>query len=150
MKINIQPYNNTVFPAGRYIVIDPCYIFPDEHWGSFVSNNYDNGEEGKDLQGADVELETGRFFFCATAYGDGEYPLFRGCSEHLGDLGVDAGILSLIPIDLAKTWPEFEENKHLGIEVNVDEDFAIRILGRGSRPGDWKFSNYRVITSDES
>lgn len=89
-----------VFPAGKYYIGDPCYLISkDEDWkkvgedtGWFgfdsVAPGYDDG----------IFQWNGRTCFASgTAYGDGLY--YVTPHEEYGDyeIGVDAGLIGIIP-----------------------------------------------------
>ncbi len=148
------------FPAGRYIVIDPCYIYPDEEWSELCDKMFRLDLSGPypveiDLtrKGSLWEYNGTKFFIASTCWGDGCYPLLHNGKEITcadGDsLGVDAGLLSLIPIELAQQWPEFEENKDNGIIIDVPNPFDITVSGDAKRFGDWRFDEFEVLTSGE-
>ena len=161
-KISIEPLNGGItkqFKAGQYIVIDLCYIYPDDEWSEYCDNDF-SGEEykhkGKSWAGAILNYDGFDIFTCSTKWGDGGYPLYKNNELLTDDLCVDAGMLALIPVKLAKTWPQWEENKHLGYIVDCDKDFVIHVFGdknysKGKeRPGNWEFLDFRVITDGDN
>lgn len=91
---------------------DPCYVVPDHMWGSFCDawqsfekqheENPDN-EQLPRCYVAETRVSNTRFFCWSTAYGDGSYKLFVDNKE-VASLGVDAGTLSAIPVELLDQW----------------------------------------------
>ena len=82
------------------------------------------------------------FHVIRTAYGDGYYALKQG-RKIIAGLPVDAGLLSLIPYELAATWPDFEKlitKKNHGIVV-LGKDSILEING-----GNFKFDKFSVKT----
>ena len=142
MKIEFLPIYKP-FPAGKYMVVDPCYVFPDKYWGEFVDACYPDAHGlGKDTNGAIVRIDNKHeFFTTSTAFGDGLYCLeLNGCM--VGKLCVDAGCLAIIPEYLIKEWTTgVESNVNLGIWVEIKKDFHIQSFG-----GDFGFENYSVCT----
>ncbi len=132
---------NQNFPAGSYIAVDPCYVFPEDKWDDFCEAlSGDNDTIADD--GAIMEYDGYKFFVMQTAYGDGCYPL-KCFGTTVAELGVDAGLLSLIPLEAAHEWHK-SPNKlpKLGQEVQITEDFTVKTLGRGN----WAFDDYSVYT----
>jgi len=85
-------YNNTcefIVPKGTYYVGDLCYALEDDiYHGVFGDKGYVNGL---------YRNEEDFFLVSGTAFGDGEYVDTEGRSY-----SVDAGILGICPIALAK------------------------------------------------
>ncbi len=80
-------------------------------------------------------------FIGHTAYGDGVYSLkYKG--KNVASLGVDAGLLSLIPIELVKSWGNLEKAKRLGHIITMDKSFKVKYNN-----GDFSWPNYRIKTS---
>ena len=79
-------------PAGTYVLGDPCYCTPDEHWHSLLEScNYFIDNPIGRLPSGESILGFG------TAYGDGEYKDNFGRS-----FPVDAGLIGLVPLDVAE------------------------------------------------
>lgn len=97
------------FPRGSYWITDPCYLYPDEEWLKFCdgisperSGVYDYGKHS--------------FFAWGTAYGDGMYLVMqkiRGEVSDIGSVGVDSGMLAIIPNKLVEEWGAMEKAKDL-------------------------------------
>jgi hypothetical protein len=121
--------------AGRYWVTDPCYAYPKKEWGDFCNHLHDS--PGVFAHGRR------NFFVWSTAYGDGLYEL-NGPTT--GTCGVDAGLLSLIPDALVKTWKAGKEMKRLEkmklvVQVEIKDDFSIMESG-----GNIEFCGYSLKT----
>lgn len=150
-KFKLEKLNskNGHFKAGKYIISDACYIVKDEEWNDFCDVMYKDSPNGIDDKGAIGEYEGYKFFICHTAYGDGDYPVYKDKSV-VGTCGVDAGNLSLIPFDLAAKWNKkgwneksWEEAGHV---IEVKKAFSIKLIGEGS----WAFLDYRIMTCEDS
>jgi len=74
-------------PAGKYVIVDPCYVVPDDDWmplldsAKFFDDDVAEGwtPDGKHVVGF------------GTAYGDGFYADNQG-----GGYGVDAGLIGIV------------------------------------------------------
>jgi hypothetical protein len=106
-------YTHTI-PAGKYVIADPCYIFPDTNnqWITDFCNpmfEVDNEEKKKLNQKTDSYIGTcqGIDFLCfRTANGDGCYT-FEPVTN--AQLGVDAGLLAVIPFKLIEKWDSLKQ-----------------------------------------
>ena len=107
----------TRLEAGLYYIGDPCYLIvhSDEGmkaWGEFCDEF--NNKENNTSQ-ALVKLPWGTFWVANTYDGDGAYPLVDREGKALKHLPVDAGLISVIPIqklDLTKsfwTWDTIDQ-----------------------------------------
>ena len=134
------------FPKGKYIILDLCYIYSDIEWSDFCNKSFEKSGCSADIKGCVWEYNGIKFFTCRTAFGDGCFPIKKG-NKILGHCGVDAGLLALVPLELARTWPEYDSKGNLGIKIEVNKYFTIQTFGKNEvRPGNWKFLNYKVIT----
>lgn len=99
-------------PPGTYVVGDPCYSVPNELWMAW-------------LEAADYEVQSREHVLAAninghltvgvsTACGDGVYPASDGAMY-----GVDAGLLGLVPIEVAK---DVQDNLNAGLTTTVTLD----------------------------
>lgn len=140
--------------AGKYIVVDPCYLHPDNEWNDFCGCLEYNGFEKKKgncssltpadhSNGIEMFYKGSRYIVIGTAWGDGFFELKQG-RKTIAKLGVDAGLLAVIPLELAESWPEFKKNKHLGHIVEIKYDATLEANG-----GNFKFAGYSVDTSGE-
>lgn len=130
--------------SGKYWFGDPCYIFPDKEWQQLCKLMYPNHNK-PDFNDRDqirvVNVNGVHCYLFGTAHGDGSYDLMKSDKE-IGLLGVDAGMLSMIPIELvnAKGWGE---TKHCGTVVTLKSGMN-RISVNG---GDFVFGEYTINTS---
>jgi len=93
---------NVTMPAGKYVLGDPCYCFPqDKHnlWMKLL-------ESCEFFQEPIGEVSGAKILGFSTAYGDGGYPGSDGFNYP-----VDAGLIGLVPYDFAVSigW-EFRED----------------------------------------
>ena len=126
--MKVEP--NTSMDFKDVLFTDPCYIFDndtqDDIWQEFVGHMF--SKEGKekelDTEGTmtygypgDPELI---ILYTSTAHGDGEYKLYYKGSE-IGSLPVDAGMISAIPLELAKKFSGQTEAElsNLGVIVKA-------------------------------
>lgn len=114
-----------LFPAGEYYIGDPCYVVPDKEWlpllertgyfGNHFSPEYTDG----------LFLYKGQHAFAhSTRYGDGCYDLNGAGSSEFNMIGVDAGLISVIPlktIDASK----MEYALGLGQKIKMGLDFWV-------------------------
>jgi hypothetical protein len=76
-------------PAGTYVLGDPCYVVPKDHWDELLSScDYFNRPVGC-FKGVEVLGFT-------TRWGDGTY-----ADNHKRHYPVDAGIIGLVPYGAA-------------------------------------------------
>ena len=72
-----------------------------------------------------VTIEVYTFTIFSTAYGDGVYPV-EDEGELVGEAGVDAGCLCLIPLKLTN-----KAQRSMGVEVNISHNFRAKFPERG-------------------
>jgi hypothetical protein len=83
-----------IVPAGKYVLGDPCYAVPDHLWIDLLESC---GIFGLDEDGSPVGFINGHHVLgFSTAYGDGCY---GGSDGYF--YGVDAGLIGLVPYELA-------------------------------------------------
>lgn len=110
-------------PAGEYWIGDPCYVIGNDnddwglildevgYFGLYESEGWDNGlfeHKGKPC------------WAHGTAYGDGSYDLIDAKGKYLGTLGVDAGLLSVVPVHVIDS----DNATHAGVYVTFKDDFT--------------------------
>jgi hypothetical protein len=118
---------------------DPCYVVPGwdddvDLWDQLCDKMFEpvihfekNGEkttsreesfDGKNnIRVVDIHRKMdeppGRFYMWNTAYGDGGYPITFN-DQKVADVGVDAGCLSIVPMNLINKWGKESAAKDLG------------------------------------
>ena len=136
---------------------DPCYVVPDGHtkgdqpedlWNDLCNLMYPDGEQ--DFDDRDnirvVEDDSGiKWYTWSTAYGDGCYRL--NCNYNtMARLGVDAGMLSVIPLKLIKKWGTLAEAKHGGFVYTGPGTYGEMRVDNG----DFEWNNFDIATSRET
>ena len=134
-------------PKGKYLVIDPCYIIGgDPFWGEMCNWSYKGKFQNGRPDGFYIQLGKHTLFVWNTAYGDGCYPASDG--NTCGECGVDAGLLSLVPMGFVKTCPKNYSDTdrpitELGTVLKLDEDSTPEVDN-----GNLTCGNISVITGD--
>lgn len=85
---------------------DPCYVVPDNLWSTWCDKCHSYERLDPELPRcyiAECRSEHHTFYTWSTAHGDGCYDLFVD-DNRVASLGVDAGVLSAIPMSLIKKW----------------------------------------------
>ena len=87
---------------------DPCYVFPDEHWGALCKALDKGYERAKEL-----DVSANQFVVYMndkpvmvmgnTTHGDGVYPV-KIDGEIIGEFGVDSGTFAMIPTHYIEQW----------------------------------------------
>jgi hypothetical protein len=136
----IKSAHEIKLPAGEYIMCDPCYIISRlNDWNMFY-NAIEQGSNKPVL----LEINGKSAIACYTAHGDGCYELFNTTREPDKDnpiyLGVDAGLLAIIPKDVIPTNKPLPLNL---IHIFKLPDIVIKI----DHKCDWKFGDYELKTS---
>lgn len=112
--------NNVVTIApGTYVLGDPCYSFSHDTvtWSEFCKEN--NYKENINIHSYD-EKEA---LFCDTKYGDGRYYAYINIKNSTSaNLGVDAGVLGLVPINHVEFGSSYSKNKKLGCIIKLEEE----------------------------
>lgn len=130
------------FPAGEYVIIDPCYVLHDA-WSElcndfFFANRTDHG-----CNQGEFTLKDGRRIFVGnTAYGDGLYALLDNNRNVVATIGVDAGCVGLIrlsDIDLTNQQNFIDP----GFVVTFDTEFEVSV-----ESGYFTFGNYTLNTRE--
>ena len=142
--------------SGKYIISDPCYLFPDGEWTDFCNcikygndpyqpknGNCESIYPQNSDSAFEMKYKVQSFYVIPTAYGDGGYDLKEN-RKSIGILGVDAGLLSVIPFELFKTWPDFEKLKDndLGITIELEKDEVLKCS-----KGNFKLGKFSVKTN---
>jgi len=100
------------FPPGRYYVGDPCYVIDNTDWDILGENTAWFGCDPDKLPVSNYndgvfEFNGHKCFAYHTQWGDGVYTFGRM------EFGVDAGLLSVIPVEAIKD-DQFENAEGLG------------------------------------
>ena len=119
----------TVLPAGKYYIGDPCYVIEGEKWDKFLIPYWGLN------QGGVFDFDSIPVCAFATQWGDGCFPASDGSI-----LGVDAGIIGAIPLELCKSGDPTR-----GTEVEFDSSFSCHREPNGKL---W-FGDFWVMTNDE-
>ena len=144
--VSLQEYSfereTPLLSKGDYIVIDPCYVLgEDPFWDDFIDFSF-SGEGPHDP--TSVVRSGGRAaFIFDTAHGDGVYPV-RKDGVPVERVGVDAGLLSLIPVEMLEENDAMKYVGDLGARVTLDID-AYPMYDEGNVTCD----NIKVITATE-
>jgi hypothetical protein len=129
--------------AGKYLVIDPCYFLghDDPFWNDLCAFSFPENEKSRDT--FTIEIEGHKVLVWGTAFGDGEYPtLDGGCI--IGRSGVDAGVLSLVPVELLDVLPHLAPvDDQTAPTVEIKHDFEPFV-----EDGDCRFGGYRTLTGE--
>lgn len=128
---NFQPVttDNPVHLKGKYMLVDPCYIIPEEMWDDYCNEtNFGNQTIVFELNGK-IAVQF------STNCGDGCFPVDND-NEIIGECGVDSGSLSFLPVNdevLAS------KNANLGVIIKLDSIFE-------ENNGDARVGNIIVTT----
>lgn len=135
---------------GKYWVGDPCYIFNDNAWTElcnqmFDSKKHEDFDDRNHVRVVEVENENEKFtcYLFGTAHGDGSYP-FRFNGKHKDTLGVDAGMLSVIPKKLTSI-EDWGCSDDCGSVITLSKDTTGRMYVNN---GNFEFSNVIQIITD--
>jgi len=130
-----------VLKAGKYLIGDPCYFYDRQHWSEFCDRININPHEN---YGSFIKDQNdNQFWYMSTANGDGAYPLYKNDIE-IAELGVDSGLLAIIPLEIAQQWPNYENNKKFGHIIKIEKDCEII-----NRNGNAYFADYELISEDD-
>lgn len=135
-----------VLPRGKYLIGDPCYMIPDKLWlgtldrtGYFGIPDHVNKPECTDWDEGLYHIDGEKCFAFSTQYGDGCYPLYNASTgQLLKELGVDAGLMGLMPVNVAK----LEGGSWLCYEHTFEDDFPVYRTHQGI----FIFGNLTVVT----
>jgi len=96
---------DVVVPAGKYVLGDPCYAVPDENWDELLEScNYFENPVGY-IRLDDFPMNKTFILAFPTRWGDGQYEGSNGMSYP-----VDAGLIGLVPVDIAKDLESHYQN----------------------------------------
>jgi hypothetical protein len=96
---------DVVVPAGNYVLGDPCYAVPDDKWDELLEScNYFENPVGY-IRFDDFPMNKTFILGFPTRWGDGQYEGSNGMSYP-----VDAGLIGLVPVDIAKDLESHYQN----------------------------------------
>jgi hypothetical protein len=131
-------------PHGRYMITDPCYVFPSEMWSDLCEQIFCNDERKGCSDIGVIEMDGHQIWWSNTAYGDGGYDVRKG-GVKVGEFGVDAGMFAIFPIEFVQKYkPDLIEERRLA--AVVDMCGTVTTSG-GKRGGDMKCGDITVDTS---
>lgn len=142
--MKIQSQSTITLEPGRYWVGDTCYLYPKGRWSAFCDYLFNSFNIQK--EGELVDFAGNPFFLCSTAYGDGSYDLVKK-GVTVGALLVDAGILSIIPLETVAGWGsvimELVPNGKFegGMIIELEKECEVEWGG-----GNFSFGDYSVVT----
>lgn len=120
--------------AGKeYWFGDPCYVLGADHlWDRLCDVWF---AEKDDANNGIMVHDEGEWIFMTTAYGDGGYNATTKDGKHM-NCGVDAGLLSCIPVELINQLnPNYNDNERgLGLTFTPEKDTYI-YANLGTRDG---------------
>ena len=116
----------TTITPGTYLLSDPCYSFnnKDETWGDWLQETSNINHNTQLFEGKVPNTNT-RVTAFATLYGDGVYPVYDKESKNKGPithLGVDAGLIGLVPVNTLATH---KNTDHVLITLDEDTKFTL-------------------------
>lgn len=117
------------FPAGKYYIGDPCYVFEDDVWQKGCKQMFKDGRSVTDQEGGvfiEVIGDNGKIYCwwqADTDYGDGTYK-----DQYGYEYGVDAGCIGIVPFEMldepkGKFWSTYDGN--VGRLVDCNEPFEV-------------------------
>lgn len=137
-------FSPTLRLVGDYWVGDPCYVFSEKDWDELCNQMFPNGQQlFDDSEQVRVVLVDGNYcFLFGTSFGDGVYPLRKETWE-IAELGVDAGMLSMIPKKLLRK-KDWGKSKAHGKVIRLDgSPRQMKVVD-----GDFTYGEYSIITSE--
>jgi hypothetical protein len=145
-KLETYPLTDKVLSlVGKYWIGDPCYVFSDNDWSKLCDLIFPDGDATFDDSNnvRVVKVDDDYAFLFGTFSGDGVYPA-RIDNVKIGSLGVDAGMLSVIPVKLLKKYNWGESKRH-GIIVDFDGSSNKMSVS----DGDFVYGKLVINTSDD-
>jgi len=140
---------------GQYYVIDPIYLFKKDQWKilchELFSQPAKQSNEGirachYGLNGMPLNtVPLASFSIWNTVKEADLYPIYHR-KELIGEVPVESGLLSLIPIALAHLMKK-RQAKEQGVIVSISSIMTPHTLA--GLPGDIMFGDYSVITSSD-
>jgi hypothetical protein len=135
-------------PHGRYVITDPCYVFPSEMWVDLCEQIFCNDDRKDGCDTGVIEMDGHQIWWSCTAYGDGGYNVRKGGAK-VGEFGVDAGMFAIFPIEFVQKYkPDLIEENSLA--AVVDMCGTVVASGRRRGHGDMECGDITVNTSDDN
>jgi hypothetical protein len=140
-----MPSDAKIELSGKVYVGDPCYVINDSDWDHvcdlMINEDFDDRNKLRVF-----EINNVKSYWFGTAYGDGCYSLLENKFPiPIAMLGVDAGLLSLIPVEILKeTNPNFDLSKveKFGHIIDVDKSMLYSLNN-----GNLEFGPYFIDTA---
>ena len=130
--------NRMIFPAGKYWIGDPCYIFPhkgpmENKWDELLAEaNYFEDMSYAELDGGKIKVWT-----ASTAYGDGRYIGSNGKA-----FPVDAGLIGIVPRETVDYLNRADNDlDYCGLFIEFTESFVVE-----SKDGYFRFGHITIDT----
>lgn len=135
------------FEAGKYFIGDPCYFISDDNWDDVIKRTGCFGlhtENGQEDWFEGLYHHNGKECFAwGTLWGDGSYDVLDISNGRnpvrLHSLGVDAGLLGIMPVEAVDVTPKFVGGK---LQWNFYESFEVMC----TRDHVFYFGNLKIIT----
>lgn len=116
-----------VMPAGEYVICDPCYVIPDEHWDRFIEVVPEG--ELHQFQMGDSNIWV---WYASTEFGDGSYDAISYHGTH--EIGVDSGCIGVI-----QTFKGMKNSRDF-LQHNARRKFDIEYDGSTFNIGPWEIT----------
>lgn len=147
--VSVEPLHSFDYPAGDVWVGDPCYLLClDPFWKEFCHalEPWHSNKEHPVTSGIILKFQLDgkeeSIFVCGMAHGDGLYEVKEG-EKRVGEAGVDAGMLSVIPLPIAKRLDEIKEGLGLGVIAKCDGGDVV------AEDGSFECANINVKTDED-
>lgn len=111
---------------GKCWIGDPCYVCKD--WDSFCTTLFaipGNEHCAYDKNGIKVDTIHGSFYVAGTKHGDGCYDC-KVNGKKVASLGVDAGMLSVIPFHVVNNILREGDSLDCGVWLELDGEFKAK------------------------
>lgn len=133
----------TTFPAGEYVIIDPCYVLHDE-WKEICNDFFFADRTDGGYNEGEFTLTDGRRLFIGnTKRGDGMYSIRDSKGSESAVIGVDAGCIGLIDVTHVDQ-SNYKNNINLGYIVEFKSEFTVTV-----KDGYFEIDEYYIDTDEE-
>ncbi len=143
MKNNKLKSTSVLLPPGEYLIIDPCYVYDKDHWHKLCNRLHKMQDIISDSAFGMQDEDGNPFLIIPTKHGDGSYDLIKD-NNTIFSLGVDSGLLSVIPHFTAMQWEDYDNGIELGKVIKIEEESLFR-----AEDGDFSLGDFSVNTSQE-